>query len=212
MAYSRLLASGYASRTGDAGFYDGEMDLRSWIVADLESLRQRLNGGVLSIIPHDRRAEKIDGGGIAPTYILWHLTRHHDVAVNHVVRGVDEVVHGWTDRLGVAEKLWRGLAEGEDNELVDVLDPEAIDGYTLAVIDETLAWLGDADLAVLDTRPDTDRALTALGAPEDRFGWLYNMWRDKPASFFVSWEANGHPINHMGELISIRNRMGLSPF
>lgn len=188
------------------------MDLRNWIIADLASLRRRLDGGVLSIIPHDRRSERVDGGGIAPSYILWHLARHHDVAVNRIVRSVDETVHAWTDRLGVADDLWRGLAEGEDGELVDLVDPEAVDGYTLAVIDSTMSWLDHGDLGLLDDRPDTDRALAALGAPEDRFGWLYDMWRGQPASFFVSWEAIGHPVNHLGELVSIRNRMGLSPF
>lgn len=188
------------------------MDLRTWISSDLASLRQRLDGGVLSLIPSDRRAERVDGGGIAPSYILWHLSRHHDVAINRIVRGVDEVIHGWSDRLGVDHDLWRGLAEGEDNDLVEVLDPEAVDGYTLAVIDETSSWIHGADLSVLEARPDTDSALATLGAPEDRFAWLYDMWRDKPASFFVSWEAIGHPVNHLGELISIRNRMGLSPF
>ena len=189
------------------------MELRTWIVGDLVSLRQRLAGGVLARIPADRRAERVDGGGIAPTYILWHLARHHDVAVNRVLRGVDEVVDGWTDRLGVADDLWRGLAEGEDSELVTVLDPEAVEGYTLAVLDHTRSWLDGADLTALDRPPnDTDEALTALGAPEDRMDWLYDMWRGKPASFFLSWEAIGHGVNHLGELTSIRNRMGLSPF
>jgi hypothetical protein len=188
------------------------VDLRSWIAADLDSLRRRLEGGVLSVIPHDRRSERVDGGGIAPTYVLWHLTRHHDVAVNRVVRGTDEVIEAWTGRLGVADDLWRGLAEGEDADLVNVLDPAAVDGYALAVLEATRGWLDDADLGALDRTLDTDTALAALGAPEDRFGWLYDMWRGQPASFFVSWEAVGHGYSHLGELVSIRNRMGLSPF
>lgn len=193
------------------------MELRTWIVGDLVSLRQRLTHGVLERIPADRRAERADGGGIAPTYVLWHLARHHDVAVNRVLRGVGEVVEGWTDRLGVADDLWRGLAEGEDADLVAQLDPEAVEGYTLAVLDGTRAWLDDADLSLLDHPPadpglDTDGALAALGTPEDRMGWLYDMWRGRPASFFLSWEAIGHGYNHLGELTAIRNRLGLSPF
>lgn len=129
------------------------MELRTWIVGDVVSLRQRLAGGVLEHIPVDRRAERVDGGGIAPTYILWHLARHHDVAVNRILRQTDEVVERWTDRLGVADDLWRGLAEGEDGELVDTLDPEAVEGYTLAVLDETRTWLDTADLSDLDRPP-----------------------------------------------------------
>jgi hypothetical protein len=189
------------------------MELRTWIVGDLVSLRQRLAGGVLGHLPVERRAERVDGGGIAPTYILWHLARHHDVAVNRILRRTDEVVGDWTDRLGVAADLWRGLAEGEDTDLVAELDPEAVEGYLLAVLDRTRSWLDTADLSDLE-RPttNTDAALADLGAPEDRMGWLYDMWRDRPASFFLSWEAIGHGYNHLGELTSIRNRMGLSPF
>ena len=122
-------------------------------------------------------------------------------------------VDHWADRLGITADLWRGLAAGEDGELVDTLDPEAVEGYSLAVLDGTRGWLDEADLSTLDgPSNDTDAALAALGAPEDRMGWLYDMWRGRPASFFLSWEAIGHGYNHLGELTSIRNRMGLSPF
>ncbi|MEL6981784.1 MAG: hypothetical protein AAFO29_05115, partial [Actinomycetota bacterium] len=157
------------------------------------------------------------GGGDAATYVLWHLARHHDVAVNRVLRGLDETVVDWTDQLGVDDDLWRGLAEGEDADLVDVLDPEAVEGYLLATLDRTRTWLDEADLSILDRPPadtglDTDGALADLGVPEDQMGWLYDMWRGKPPTFFLSWEAIGHGVNHLGELTSIRNRMGLSPF
>ena len=42
--------------------------------------------------------------------------------------------------------------------------------------------------------------------------WLYAMWSAKPASWFVQWEAIGHRVNHLGEMVSVRNRLGLSPF
>lgn len=188
------------------------MDLRSWIAEDLASLRRRLDNGVLSIIPHDRRAERVDGGGIAPIYVVWHTARHHDVAINRVLADRDEVVAGWTDRVGVADDLWRGLAEAEDESMADLLDPEGVDGYALAVIDRTIEWLAGADLDAIGEPVDTDAALSGLGVPEDRFDWLYNMWRGQPGTFFLAWEAVGHGYNHLGELISIRNRMGLSPF
>ncbi len=104
------------------------------------------------------------------------------------------------------------MAEAEDLDLVPKLDPEAVGEYYLAVIDETLRWAADGDLGVLDTEPDSSRALERIGTPRDRFDWLYSMWDGKPAVFFLAWEAPAHGYNHMGELVSIRNRMGLSPF
>lgn len=188
------------------------MDLREWIIGDLHALRAKLEGGVLGLIPPERRRERADGGGIAPVYVLWHLARHHDVAVNGVLRGGIAVVDGWTDRLGIGEDLWRGLAESEDADLVNVLDPEAVGAYTLDVVKSTAAWLGDRGLPEMDQRPDSAAALSAIGTPDDRFDWLYSMWDGKPAAWFLQWSAVGHGINHLGELVSIRNRMGLSPF
>ena len=190
------------------------MELRDWIAGDLRSLRAKIDGGVLRLIPPERRRERVDGGGIAPVYVMWHLARHHDVAVNGVLRGrgADAVVNGWADRLGIRGDLWRGLSEAEDTDLVDVLDPEAVGGYTLDVIGETADWIDEQGLPRLDGRPDSAAALSAIGTPAGRFHWLYSMWHDKPAAWFLQWSAVGHGFNHLGELISIRNRMGLSAF
>ncbi len=189
------------------------MDLRDWITDELVSARHRLEDGVLARIPPERRGELADGGGIPPTYVLWHLARHHDLAVNGVLRGDDEVVHDHTAALGVDTDLWRGLAEGADLHLVQVLDPDAVGSYALAVLDRTIAWIRDgATLDTLDAIPASTDALTAIETPEDDFGWLYAMWDGKPAHWFLSWEGMGHVVTHTGELVSIRNRMGLSPF
>ena len=188
------------------------MELRDWIVSDLRSLGAKLERGVLGPIPPDRLRERADGGGIAPVYVLWHLSRHHDVAINSVLRCEDAVVNDWTEQLGLDEDLWRGFAEGEDADLVDVLDPEAVGRYTLAVIDATARWLDERGLPSMDERPDAASALAAIGTPVDRFDWLYSMWDGKPTSWFLQWSAVGHGFNHLGELVSIRNRMGFNPF
>lgn len=188
------------------------MDLRTWIIEDLGSLRNRLANGIYSVIPAERMAERIDGGGNAPVYVTWHVARHQDVAVNGVLRGTDEVLDGWASSVGLDGESWRGLAEAEDLDLVPQLEPAAVGEYYMAVIDETRRWAGDGDLGVLDTTPDSASALDRIGTPPDRFDWLYSMWDGKPGLFYLAWEAIGHGYNHLGELTAIRNRMGLSPF
>lgn len=55
--------------------YGGGKDLRSWI-----------DGEVLALVPLERRSEPIDGGsGI--TFLLWHIARHHDLAINAALLG-----------------------------------------------------------------------------------------------------------------------------
>tara|TARA_B100000315_G_scaffold19194_2_gene16930 strand:- start:5135 stop:5701 length:567 start_codon:yes stop_codon:yes gene_type:complete len=188
------------------------MELRTWITNDLKSLRTRLDSGVFSLLPADRMSERVDGGGVAAVYVAWHMARHQDLAVNGVLRGVDEVLDSWGDRVGVDGDTWRGLAEGEDLDLVQQLDPTAVGQYLLAVIDSTLGWVSTGDLTVLDTVPDSTAALARIDTPEDRFDWLYSMWNEKPAHFFLAWEALGHGFNHLGELITLRNRLGFSRF
>lgn len=188
------------------------MDLRDWITADLRSVRDRLARGVVGAIPIERWRERDGAGAVAPVSVAWHVARHHDVAINALVRGVPEVLDSWRDRVGVEGDTWRGLAEQEDPELVDELVPAGVAEYLLAVFDASIDWLTSDPLPDLTHLPDSAAALDALGAPRDRFGWLYAMWADKPVEFHLRWEAVGHGYNHLGELVAIRNRMGCSPF
>lgn len=188
------------------------MDLCAWQADELRGLRQRLAGGVLELVPAQLLREPVDGGGVAPIYVLWHLARHHDVAVNLVIRNRTEVLDGWAGRVGLTTDRWRGLAEAEDTELAAVLDPDAVGAYALAVVDASIAWLEASPDIDLGRVPDSEAALSALGTPADRFDWLYAMWDVKPVQFFLQWAAIGHGYVHLGELLSLRNRLGLSPF
>jgi hypothetical protein len=65
----------------------------------------------------------------------------------------------------------------------------------------------------LDTVPATSRRLEAkAGLSVTEVGWLHKMWADKPVWWLVQWPIVGHGHAHVGEAISVRNRMGLSPF
>jgi hypothetical protein len=188
------------------------VELVDWIIGDLTSLRQRIGSGFIDQVPAIRWTETVDGGGVAPLYVAWHTARHHDVAVNGVVRSTPQVLDAWSDRVGVHRDTWRGLAEGEDHDLVAALDPTMVGGYLLAVLDTSIEWLTAEPLPDLTRVPDAAAALASMGTPKDRFDWLYAMWGDKPVQFFLSWEAIGHGYNHLGELLSLRNRMGLGRF
>jgi hypothetical protein len=187
--------------------------LRRWILDELTSSRARLAGGVIDMIPSNEMTVLADDGGVPASYVLWHLARHHDVAVNAVLRERDQVVVDHVGALGVHDRLYRGLAEGADTDLVAVLDPDAVAAYTLATLDDTIDWVAsEASLDDLDDVPDSTGALAALGTPEGDFDWLYRMWSDKPRRWFLSWSAIGHVVTHTGELVGIRNRLGHNPF
>ena len=50
------------------------------------------------------------------------------------------------------------------------------------------------------------------GIALDQAPWLHAMWDGKPAAWFVQWELIGHAQGHVGEMVSVRDRLGLRPF
>jgi hypothetical protein len=191
------------------------MDLRGWVVGEHAGVRERIRQQVLGRVPRERRDERPDGSS-SIAWLLWHLTRHQDVAVHAVVRGGDDVLHagGWDGRLGAAGFApGTGLSEGDDRAASAALDLDALDAYVDAVWDATGAWLASADLASeLDRVPDAPGALRRLGVSETEYDWLYRMWDAKPVAFHVQWETVGHGFNHLGTMVHLRNAMGLGGF
>jgi hypothetical protein len=75
------------------------------------------------------------------------------------------------------------------------------------------AWLDAVAMSTFDTVPDAPRRLAEVaGIPADDLAWLHSMWAGRTVGWFVQWECIGHGITHVGEMVSVRNRMGLSPF
>jgi hypothetical protein len=187
------------------------MDLRRWIDDELALVADRMTTQVLDLVPAERRSEPIDGGS-SITFLMWHIARHHDLAVNAALLGRPQVLEDHRAVAAGSVPVWAGLAEAEDRDLTAALDPTAVTGYHAAVIDSTRAWLATAELDILDELVDAPAALAAVGVDEADFLWLHRMWSAKTGAFFVQWEAVGHQVNHLGEMVAVRNRMGLSPF
>ena len=188
-------------------------DLRDWLREEHADVRSRLERQVLGSVPPARRQQQADGGGSSIDALLWHVARHQDLAVNGVVRGVGQVVGRWADRLGApARSGGSGLEEAEQRDVTAALDSEVLAGYVLDVFDTTADWLASVPLDSFDDRPDSAAALRDAGVTDEDFPWLHAMWDGKPVSFYVRWEAIGHGLNHVGEMVAVRNRMGLGRF
>ena len=189
------------------------MDLRSWVLADHATALQRLERQVLDQVPSDRWAERADGGGNSIGWGVLHAWYHQDVALS-VVRGVDPVMAERRESLGLAGFApFVGMGETEIDGAVDAVDPAALVSYVRDVHGRTAEWFDGLDLAGLDTVADASHGLAELvGIGRDDADWLHDMWTDKPVGWFVQWECIGHGHTHVGEMVSVRNRMGLSPF
>lgn len=188
------------------------MNVREWMLADHADVRERFLRGVAAHVPTSRWTEHADGGGSTIAWLLLHHSFHQDLAINTAVRDRAPVLDQWRSRLGLdGFSPATGLPEAEDPAVVAALDVDALAEYAAAVHDGTQQWMGEFATSALDTFTDAPERLTRVGVRADQVGWLHGMWAGKPVSWFVRWEAIGHGHTHVGEMVSVRNRMGLSP-
>lgn len=151
------------------------------------------------------------GGLNSVAWLVWHIARCEDVAINTVVRGVPQVLEdGWRDRLGV-EAVHIGT-ETSDDELRQFdanVDVGALKAYREAVADQTAAWLKECDPSTLpeDAR-STERLELAPDSIAERAGWARELWDGQTRLWFVTWLAAGHHYLHLGEAQVTRERLG----
>jgi len=190
------------------------MDLRTWIRDEHAAVATRFEQAIVGFVSPDRWPERADGGGASIAWLLFHLSWHQDLAVNTAVRGMTPLLNHHRSALGLdGVDPWAGLGEAEQPEVTALLPLDSLRHYAAEVHTTTQAWLDVVDLAELDALPPTGERIEELaGVTESAVPWLHGMWRAKPGAFFVQWEATGHPLSHVGEMISVRGRLGLSPF
>lgn len=190
------------------------MNVHTWIVSDLESVRGKLNDSVLSVVPKQRWVEQADNGGSSIAHLLLHVARHQDLAVTTAIRNHTPLFVAHRGDLGLDDaRPSAGLPEREDPAISKSLPLDALLDYVDTVFAATRTWLDDVGSMALDTVPDTSRRLAdKADLAVDDVDWLHRMWSDKPVWWLVQWPIVGHGHAHVGEAISIRNRMGLSPF
>jgi DinB superfamily len=190
------------------------MELREWIKGEHDGLRTRFGQSVAAHVPVTRWREQAGSGGSSIAWLVLHTAWHEDLAMRAAVQGQAPLMTAWRPDLGL-EKVapTGGLGEAEQDDITAAVDLEALAACATAVHDATSAWLDDAELTTLDDVPGAGARIAGLAdVTVDAVPWLHAMWDGKPTAWFVQWEAIGHRVNHLGEMVSVRNRLGLSPF
>lgn len=190
------------------------MYLRDWIIDEHAAALARFEQSVVAVVPIERWTDPVGAGGSSIAWLAFHTAFHEDLAVNAVLRRRDTMLRTRRTELGLdAVPGSVGLGEAEQPDLTAALQLDALPRYLRAVHDDTAAWLATLSGVELD-RADAGgpAGLARAGIPEADVPWLHRMWDAKPAAWFVQWEAIGHRVNHLGEMVSVRNRLGLSPF
>ena len=190
------------------------MDLQTWIENDHATITSRFDSAIAQFVPIDRWTETPPGGGSCIAALLFHMTYHEDLALNTAIRNHAPILDQHRSALGL-DSVARagGLSETEDLSVTLALDLEQLRTYVHAVTTATTEWLKHLSMMALDSIPSASFQLEhKAGLAPDGLEWLHSMWSDKPVSWFVQWECVAHRHAHLGEMIGIRGRMGLSPF
>jgi hypothetical protein len=190
------------------------VDLRAWITAEHDGLRDRFAHAITPNVPPTRWRERAGDGGSSIAWLVLHTAWHEDLAIAAAVRGTEPLLATWRGDLGLAGVAPAGgLGEAEDRAITAAVDLDALSAYAGAVHEATAIWLDGADLAALDDVPPAGARMADLaGVTSDAVPWLHAMWTGKPVGWFLQWEAIGHRQGHLGEMVSVRSRLGLSPF
>jgi hypothetical protein len=191
------------------------VDLRDWLADDLEAVRTRFEGAIAAQVPEDHWRERADGGGSSLAALLLHVTVHQDLAVHTALAGRPPRFAAEAGALGLGRGTspLASLQEAEDVDATSTLDLSALRRYAADVHRDARATLAGLDLDQLGSVPDAAGRLADVGgvAAEDA-PWLHTMWTGKPAAWFVRWEVIGHAQGHVGEMVSVRDRLGYRPF
>jgi hypothetical protein len=151
-------------------------------------------------------------GHTSIAWLLWHIARCEDVAVNLVMRRVPQVLdrEDWAERIGIDR---RDIGTGMTDDEVDAFDARvnvsSLWDYRDAVGTATKTWLETADLGVLDEIfPDAGRRAKLGGAFGDGAMWVVERWDGRGGAWFLSWLAVGHNFLHIAEIGHVRRLLG----
>jgi hypothetical protein len=157
------------------------------------------------------------GGGVnSLVWLLWHMARTEDAAVNLVVSDGRQVLDdGWAERMNVP---WRtigtGMAESDMADLTRRADLGAVRAYRAAVARRTRdvvralppgAWEETIGFA------DTARG-AAAGAFAPNTAWTdgvgYRPWQGHSRAAQLAGSAIRHNALHLGEAVTVRSLGG----
>jgi len=188
------------------------MDLMKWIIAQHRGVRAAFNMTVSSMVTPDQMKERPGGEGNSIAWVMWHMARTEDVIINAMILGEPQLLDsgGWSAKIGIDDqRIGTGFDDNEVEDFCRVVDVKTLDLYWQAVAESTTTWLKSIDPARLDEKPDADAVAAAL--PEGTFGPNnagLQVWAGSSAGRLVGGPIISHGYMHVGEMTTIRSRLG----
>jgi len=145
-------------------------------------------------------------------WLLWHMSRTEDVAVNLVITAGEQVLDdAWARRMNVTRRdMGSGMTDDEVGELTARADIAAVRAYHSAVglrTREVVRALRPDTWNEIVTEADIARAAVAIGPRDHPPGPAY-PWCGQSRARRLSGSAFGHNLVHLGEAITISGLAG----
>jgi hypothetical protein len=188
------------------------LELKDWILQQHSVAHFLIDQEIVQGVPHDLWTKRPDADANSLAWLIWHVARCEDVAVNLVVRRHEQVLTRgkWSDRPGLADaRVGTGLGDDEVTGFGNDVNLDDLNAYRRAVRDDTAGWLRTADLTLLEEKPDLESVLSQHDMFPEAASWVRDLWRSFTTSLFLNWVAIGHTYMHVGEMQSIRSALGI---
>jgi hypothetical protein len=143
-------------------------------------------------------------------WLLWHMARLEDAAMNALVAGTPQVIEGdgWPDRLGLSgAALGTGMDDAEVASVSERVVLPALLDYRNTVGRRTRAIIAGLHPERLDAPVDSAR-VTDLVHGSGAAAWLDAALQGRPLRFFLAMPASGHSFLHLGEAWCVRTLLG----
>jgi hypothetical protein len=176
------------------------------------SFADRVFGGLTDEQMRARPADRLN----SLVWLLWHMARTEDVAVNLVVANGRQILDGdWARRMHVPSgTIGTGMTDGEVADLTRRADVEAVRAYRSVVGRQTrdvVSALRPDSWNDIVGLVDTARA-AAAGAFAPNTAWVegvgYRPWQGHTRAAQLAGSAIRHNAVHLGEAITVRSLAG----
>ena len=192
LEHARAHSAEMASADGDVSFEDvvfgGLTD---------EQLRRRPQPGINSL-----------------AWLLWHMARSEDMAVNILIAGQPQVIEegDWMRKLGLSRvDIGTGMSDDEVSDFTATVDIDAIRAYRAAVGKRTREVVAALRPKQLEEPIDglyVERAF-AEGAIGPNGEWLRRFIQGKTTEFILCHVGTRHNYMHIGEAMCVRSLLGV---
>lgn len=152
------------------------------------------------------------GGEHSLAWLLWHIARCEDIAMNLLVAGSDQVLlaGGWLEKLGISARDTGNCMDAAEIEAFSqAVDLEALRAYRVAVgrrTREIAAGLGPADLK-RKVEPARLQRVWDEGAVLPAASGVVEYWGRRNTAGLLLMPASRHLVTHWNEGIRVRKNL-----